>query len=169
VAERRWDFRQGEAAVPARLRYLHDGALQLAVGEGESLAEGLLSWQQAGDGAFDVQFAGQRLRAQVHVLGEQCHVFAPQGAAVLGLADPLAHAGDVHSEGGRLTAPMPGKVVSFAVKAGDKVSKGQPLAVMEAMKMEHTIAAPGDGVVAELLYAPGDQVTEGSELLRLES
>ncbi|MDH2233759.1 acetyl/propionyl/methylcrotonyl-CoA carboxylase subunit alpha [Delftia tsuruhatensis] len=169
VAERRWDFRQGEAAVPARLRYLHDGALQLAVGEGESLAEGLLSWQQAGDGAFDVQFAGQRLRAQVHMLGEQCHVFAPQGAAVLGLADPLAHAGDVHSEGGRLTAPMPGKVVSFAVKAGDKVSKGQPLAVMEAMKMEHTIAAPGDGVVAELLYAPGDQVTEGSELLRLES
>ncbi|MDR0202548.1 MAG: acetyl/propionyl/methylcrotonyl-CoA carboxylase subunit alpha [Delftia acidovorans] len=169
VAERRWDFRQGEAAVPARLRYLHDGALQLSVGEGESLAEGLLSWQQAGDGAFDVQFAGQRLRAQVHVLGEQCHVFAPQGAAVLGLADPLAHAGEVQSEGGRLTAPMPGKVVSFAVKAGDKVSKGQPLAVMEAMKMEHTIAAPGDGVVAELLYAPGDQVTEGSELLRLES
>ncbi|WP_315533215.1 acetyl/propionyl/methylcrotonyl-CoA carboxylase subunit alpha [Delftia acidovorans] len=169
VAERRWDFRQGEAAVPARLRYLHDGALQLAVGEGESLAEGLLSWQQAGDGAFDVQFAGQRLRAQVHVQGEQCHVFAPQGAAVLGLADPLAHAGEVQSEGGRLTAPMPGKVVSFAVKAGDKVSKGQPLAVMEAMKMEHTIAAPGDGVVAELLYAPGDQVTEGSELLRLES
>ncbi|MGC8015927.1 hypothetical protein ACP3V9_24405, partial [Salmonella enterica] len=87
------------------------------VGEGESLAEGLLSWQQAGDGAFDVQFAGQRLRAQVHVLGEQCHVFAPQGAAVLGLADPLAHAGEVQSEGGRLTAPMPGKVVSFAVKA----------------------------------------------------
>ncbi|SOE39647.1 acetyl/propionyl/methylcrotonyl-CoA carboxylase subunit alpha [Delftia acidovorans] len=169
VAERRWDFRQGEAAVPARLRYLHDGALQLAVGEGESLAEGLLSWQQAGDGAFDVQFAGQRLRAQVHVLGEQCHLFAPQGAAVLGLADPLAHAGEVQSEGGRLTAPMPGKVVSFVVKAGDKVSKGQPLAVMEAMKMEHTIAAPGDGVVAELLYAPGDQVTEGSELLRLES
>ncbi|MDR3013812.1 MAG: acetyl/propionyl/methylcrotonyl-CoA carboxylase subunit alpha [Delftia acidovorans] len=169
VAERRWDFLQGEAAVPARLRYLHDGALQLSVGEGESLAEGLLSWQQAGDGAFDVQFAGQRLRAQVHVLGEQCHVFAPQGAAVLGLADPLVHAGEVHSEGGRLTAPMPGKVVSFAVKAGDKVSKGQPLAVMEAMKMEHTIAAPGDGVVAELLYAPGDQVTEGSELLRLEN
>ncbi len=169
VAERRWDLRQGEAAVPARLRYLHDGALQLAVGEGESLAEGLLSWRQAGDGAFDVQFAGQRLRAQVHVLGEQCHVFAPQGAAVLGLADPLAHAGEVQAHGGRLTPPMPGKVVSFAVKAGDKVSKGQPLAVMEAMKMEHTIAAPGDGVVAELLYAPGDQVTEGSELLRLES
>jgi len=73
----------------------------------------------------------------------------------------------VHAEAGRLTAPMPGKVVSFAVKAGDTVSKGQPLAVLDAMKMEHTIAAPMDGVVAELLYAPGDQVVEGAELLRL--
>ena len=62
---------------------------------------------------------------------------------------------------------MPGKVISFAVKAGDKVGKGQALAVMEAMKMEHTIAAPTDGVVAELLYAPGDQVAEGAELLRI--
>jgi 3-methylcrotonyl-CoA carboxylase alpha subunit len=62
---------------------------------------------------------------------------------------------------------MPGKVVSFSVKAGDKVTKGQALAVMDAMKMEHTIAAPMDGVVAELLYAPGDQVTEGAELLKL--
>jgi 3-methylcrotonyl-CoA carboxylase alpha subunit len=62
---------------------------------------------------------------------------------------------------------LPGKVVSFAVKAGDKVSKGQALAVMEAMKMEHTIAAPADGVVAELMYGPGDQVAEGAELLKL--
>ncbi len=169
VAERRWDLRLGEAAVPARLRYLHDGALQLAVGEGDAACEGLLSWQAREEGALDLQFAGQRLSAQVHVLGEQIHVFTPQGAAVLGLADPLAHAGEAQSEGGRLTAPMPGKVVSFAVRAGDKVAKGQPLAVMEAMKMEHTIAAPGDGVVAELLYAPGDQVAEGAELLRIEA
>ncbi len=79
----------------------------------------------------------------------------------------LNHAGAAHADVGRLTAPMPGKVVSFAVKAGDKVTKGQALAVMEAMKMEHTIAAPLDGVVAELLYAPGDQVAEGAELLKI--
>jgi 3-methylcrotonyl-CoA carboxylase alpha subunit len=47
------------------------------------------------------------------------------------------------------------------------VRRGQTLAVMEAMKMEHTIAAPCDGVVEALLYAPGDQVVEGGELLRL--
>ena len=66
-----------------------------------------------------------------------------------------------------MTAPMPGKVVSFAVKVGDRVVKGQALAVMDAMKMEHTIAAPTDGTVAELLYTPGDQVAEGAELLKL--
>jgi 3-methylcrotonyl-CoA carboxylase alpha subunit len=62
---------------------------------------------------------------------------------------------------------MPGKVLSFAVKAGEVVRRGQTLAVLEAMKMEHTIAAPADGTVQELLFAPGDQVTEGAELLRL--
>ena len=67
------------------------------------------------------------------------------------------------------TAPMPGKVVAFLAQVGDQVKAGQPLAVMEAMKMEHTIAAPRDGTVAELLYAVGDQVAEGGELLRLAS
>ena len=95
------------------------------------------------------------------------HVFTPRGATQITAIDLLAHAGESHTEGGRLTAPMPGKILSFSVKAGDLVKKGQPLAVMEAMKMEHTIAAPADGVVEELLYAPGDQVTEGSELLKI--
>jgi 3-methylcrotonyl-CoA carboxylase alpha subunit len=58
-------------------------------------------------------------------------------------------------------------VVSFAVKAGDAVTQGQMLAVMEAMKIEHTLTAPREGVVQELLYAPGDQVAEGAELLTL--
>jgi 3-methylcrotonyl-CoA carboxylase alpha subunit len=103
----------------------------------------------------------------VHTQGETDHVFAARGAAAIVSLDLLAHAGEAEAEGGRLTAPMPGKVVSIAVKAGDRVSKGQALAVMEAMKMEHTIAAPANGTVAEVLYAPGDQVAEGAELFRL--
>jgi 3-methylcrotonyl-CoA carboxylase alpha subunit len=62
---------------------------------------------------------------------------------------------------------MPGKVIAFLAAVGDRVTEGQPLAVMEAMKMEHTIAAPRDGLIAELLYAVGDQVSEGGELLRM--
>ena len=131
--------------------------------------QGELLFTPRPDGALDLQFAGRRTRATVYVQGEEFHVFTPQGATRIGAVDPLAHAGVVAGEGGRLTAPMPGKVVSFAVQPGDQVSKGQPLAVMEAMKMEHTIAAPQDGVVAELLYAPGDQVAEGAELLKLSA
>ena len=76
-------------------------------------------------------------------------------------------AGDNAGEGGRLTAPMPGKVVALLAQPGQKVEKGAPLLILEAMKMEHTITAPHDGVVEELLYAVGDQVAEGGELLRL--
>jgi 3-methylcrotonyl-CoA carboxylase alpha subunit len=64
---------------------------------------------------------------------------------------------------------MPGKLVALHVKAGDSVTAGQLLAVMEAMKMEHAIQCPRDGVVAECLYAVGDQLGDGAELLRLQS
>lgn len=163
TVRRSFTFVQDSATIQAVLTYGRHGALQLQVGD----VAAPLHWQPQGDGLL-VEFAGARSTAQVHVTGEARHIFTPRGAAVLQLQDPLAHAGEGHSEGGRLTAPMPGKLVSFAVKAGDTVTKGQALAVIEAMKMEHTIAAPADGVVQELLYAPGDQVAEGAELIRME-
>ena len=163
VATRRMDFDYMGQPVVAKLRYLDDG-LQLKVGEHDAAPLGLTA---LANGAIDVRFGGDRQVVQVYPLGEVAHVFGTRGAAPITAVDVLSHAGETGAEGGRLTAPMPGKVVSFAVKAGDKVSKGQPLAVMEAMKMEHTIAAPADGVVQELLYAPGDQVMDGDELLRL--
>lgn len=164
TVRRSFTFVQDSATIQAVLTYGHHGTPQLQVGN----VAAPLHWQPQGDGLL-VEFAGERSTAQVHVTGEARHIFTPRGAAVLQLQDPLAHAGEGHSEGGRLTAPMPGKLVSFAVKAGDTVTKGQALAVMEAMKMEHTIAAPADGVVQELLYAPGDQVAEGAELIRMEA
>jgi 3-methylcrotonyl-CoA carboxylase alpha subunit len=162
VATRAFVFEFGGERVDAQLTYLHDGALQLKVGE----ASGPLVFAGTGD-ALTVDFAGRRVTADVYANGETDHVFTPAGATQIVSIDLLAHAGEGGGEGGRLTAPMPGKVISFAVKAGDAVKKGQALAVMEAMKMEHTIAAPADGTVAEVLYAPGDQVAEGAELLKL--
>ncbi|OYT92757.1 MAG: 3-methylcrotonyl-CoA carboxylase [Burkholderiales bacterium PBB3] len=128
-----------------------------------------LGYAATAEGALDIRLGAQRARVQVYTKGDVAHVFTAGGATQIVAIDALAHAGDTHSDVGRLTAPMPGKVVSFAVKAGDKVTKGQPLAVLDAMKMEHTIAAPVDGTVAELLFAPGDQVTDGAELLRMEA
>ncbi|WP_225785247.1 acetyl/propionyl/methylcrotonyl-CoA carboxylase subunit alpha [Xenophilus sp. Marseille-Q4582] len=153
--------------VQALLRYEGNGGLHLTVGEGDGTIAGPLLIGQFPDRRIEVEFHGARHTLDVYVHQGQAHVFAPQGATRITPVDRLAHAGDTQAEGGRLTAPMPGKVVSFAVKAGDTVAKGQALAVMEAMKMEHTIAAPADGTVQELLYAPGDQVTEGAELLKL--
>ena len=171
VATRAFGFNFHGASYTAVLSYLHDGVLQLAVGEGDDAVSGTLAWRAEAD-ALHVSFADHTARVQVFIEAqaheEVAHVFAPQGATRITVVDALAHAGDTQEAGGRLTAPMPGKVVSFAVKAGDKVKAGQPLAVMEAMKMEHTIAAPADGEVLELLYAPGDQVTEGAELLKLK-
>jgi len=166
-AARRFAFDFAGAHVKAQLTYLRGGALHLSMADpaGGEVA-GPLVFTGQGE-AIDLQFAGLRERVAVYTQGETDHVFAARGAAAIVSLDLLAHAGEGQSEGGRLTAPMPGKVISIAVKAGDAVRKGQALAVMEAMKMEHTIAAPADGTVAEVLYAPGDQVAEGAELLKL--
>ena len=76
-------------------------------------------------------------------------------------------AGDDESHGG-LTAPMNGTMVSVMISAGDTVTKDQPLVIMEAMKMEHTIRAPANGMVSVIYYAEGDMVDGGAELLAFE-
>jgi propionyl-CoA carboxylase alpha chain len=65
---------------------------------------------------------------------------------------------------GSLLAPMPGSVIATHAKAGDHVTAGQPIMVLEAMKMQHTISAPHDGVVAERPVDVGDQVPAGAVL-----
>jgi 3-methylcrotonyl-CoA carboxylase alpha subunit len=112
-----------------------------------------------------IKLDGETVRGTVVRDGEQFHVFSGGMHTVLTYKDPLAHAGQAETEGGRLTAPMPGKIVALLVEEGKAVEKGAPLLIMEAMKMEHTIAAPAKGVVEQLLYAVGDQVAEGAQLL----
>jgi 3-methylcrotonyl-CoA carboxylase alpha subunit len=63
---------------------------------------------------------------------------------------------------------MPGKVILVSVAGGDTVRKGQSLVTLEAMKMEHVLTAPFDGVVAALTVKEGEQVAEGVALVRLE-
>ena len=159
---RRFDFEFAGVVHVVQMTTLHDGTLQLDVaGASESFSFAAVTH------GVDVHLGERRQILNVYKHGAVVHIFSAQGATQVTAIDALAHAGDNLTEGGRLTAPMPGKVVSFAVKAGDKVRIGQALAVLDAMKMEHTISAPADGVVAELLYAPGDQVPEGAELLKL--
>jgi 3-methylcrotonyl-CoA carboxylase alpha subunit len=122
----------------------------------------------------DIQRDGAHLRCSVnrkkisaHVIrvGELFHVFHEGHHWQLLWRDPIAHAGEHEAEAGRLTAPMPGKIVSVLVAPNVVVEQGTPLLIMEAMKMEHTISAPSKGSIAELLYVVGDQVAEGAQLL----
>jgi 3-methylcrotonyl-CoA carboxylase alpha subunit len=162
-ARRRFDLQMGSTHHVATLERLHDGALRLAIG-----AEAWpLATRALGNDRYDITLGGERHTLSVYLLGERVAVFGAAGSQDLQEIDPIAHAGEAAGGAGRLTAPMPGKVIAFHVKPGDTVTAGQALAVMEAMKMEHTISAPRAGTVAELMYAVGDQVAEGGELLRL--
>ncbi|OWW21433.1 acetyl/propionyl/methylcrotonyl-CoA carboxylase subunit alpha [Noviherbaspirillum denitrificans] len=116
-----------------------------------------------------IKIDGATVRGTVVRDGEMFHVFTGGAHYPLHYNDPLAHAGESEAEGGRLTAPMPGKIVAVLVDKGKSVEKGAPLLIMEAMKMEHTIAAPASGTVEDLLYAVGDQVAEGAQLLAFKA
>ncbi|KRB94072.1 acetyl/propionyl/methylcrotonyl-CoA carboxylase subunit alpha [Noviherbaspirillum sp. Root189] len=116
-----------------------------------------------------IKVDGTAVRGTVVRAADVFHVFTGGAHYVLNYNDPLAHAGEAEAEGGRLTAPMPGKIVALLVDKGKTVEKGTPLLIMEAMKMEHTIAAPANGTVEELLYAVGDQVAEGAQLLAFKA
>jgi 3-methylcrotonyl-CoA carboxylase alpha subunit len=84
------------------------------------------------------------------------------------LFDPFAVDLDAAAgSGGVIKAPMHGKLIALFVAAGDAVVKGQRLAIVEAMKMEHVLTAPRDGTVSEIGAAPGAQVAEGAKVVVL--
>ncbi|MGN4107028.1 acetyl/propionyl/methylcrotonyl-CoA carboxylase subunit alpha [Burkholderia gladioli] len=162
-----WQLPERDTALAVRYEHGAHGGASLAIGEDEALA---FNWA-AGATPLDlvVTIGGERGAGRVVADGDNFHVFVDGTAESFVWENPLAHAGDAEHGGGRLTAPMPGKVIAVLVEAGQKVEAGAPLIVMEAMKMEHTIGAPSAGVVAEVLYAVGDQVADGAQLITLET
>ncbi|AEG48989.1 Methylcrotonoyl-CoA carboxylase [Sphingobium chlorophenolicum L-1] len=81
---------------------------------------------------------------------------------------PPVKAGGAAASDGAILSPMPGRIIAVAVAKGDKVAKGQKLVTLEAMKMEHSLVAPFDGLVAELDASEGGQVSEGTLLVLVE-
>lgn len=104
----------------------------------------------------------------VAVAGSLVTVFDHYGL-VVEVVDPLDQAAGAAGDGNLIEAPMPGLVKAVDAVPGQAVAQGDRLAVLEAMKMEHSLLAARDGVVAEVLAATGDQVEAGAALIRLEA
>jgi 3-methylcrotonyl-CoA carboxylase alpha subunit len=156
-------FHDGDREVAVMVRYRPEG-YQLGLPGGEVEARGRLG----ASGELLAELDGHRVRATVVRDGHEINVLTGPRAYRLVLHDPLTVGAAAEAGGGRLTAPMPGRVAEVHVKPGARVARGAPLLVLEAMKMEHTIAAPADGRVTEIHYGTGDLVEEGAELLALE-
>jgi 3-methylcrotonyl-CoA carboxylase alpha subunit len=101
--------------------------------------------------------------------GERRQVFFEGRVWSLALVDRLHVGGEGEEVLGGLKAPMPGKVIALIATAGASVEKGAPLLVLEAMKMEHTIHAPRAGMLKGFHVAPGDQVSDGADLVDFEA
>ena len=159
---------------PPALRRFSVGDAELAVGyrlgrapqftvDGDALPVTLL---HARPEAVELVVDGVRRRFDVrryHSRGrgvsprDSVHVDSALGSAVFRTVDRFPDK-DAHRPSGSLVAPMPGTVVKVLAAPGDRVAKGDPVVVIEAMKMEHTIGAAGDGTVAEVLVEVGRQV-----------
>ena len=149
----------------------HDVAVRRAcagwraiVGSGATAAE-IAATIHPRDGRLVIVAGAAEFTATVVATGDDRHVFCGGRHCRLRLVDPLAHAGEEEVHGGHLTAPMAGTVVAVAVKAGDRVAKGAPLMILEAMKMEHAITAPAAGIVTAVNFGVGDRVKEGADLV----
>ncbi len=157
-------FRCGDETIEAAA-VAESGGWRLTLGGREYRAQAA----RGAAGALAVSLDGVRTNAVLFEHAGELFVAVDGASWRLAEIDPLAAPEQAHEAGGRLSAPMPGRVVQLFVAAGDAVRRGQPLLVIEAMKMEHTIAAPRDGIVERLRYAVGDPVEEGAELVALAS
>ncbi|MER8882751.1 acetyl/propionyl/methylcrotonyl-CoA carboxylase subunit alpha [Mesorhizobium sp. M0816] len=146
---RRMLLKFGEQEIVTRVSVRPDGRFEVAL-----------------DAPYD-SVNSHDLRAAPRLARWPGHVTVFDGAIGYGFAvpDPLARADEAAAASGSLRAPMPGLVKLVRAARGESVIKGQPLLILEAMKMEHTIAAPHDGVIAEIA-AEGAQVTDGTVLVR---
>ncbi|MFI5624554.1 biotin carboxylase N-terminal domain-containing protein [Nocardioides sp. NPDC051685] len=141
----------------------------------------IVEWYGTRDGyridGFDVIDAGQdgvvlekdglRTTYEISVEGDRIDVDSAFGHTALRkrprFTDPATQ-----TQPGSLLAPMPGSVVNVLAEAGSSVTEGQPLLVLEAMKMQHTVSAPTDGVLTQINVTPGTQVAAGEVLAVVE-
>ena len=160
-AARNLRFRLGDRSREIRVGYQRDG-YSLTLDDRRVLARGELLNPR---GPLRVELDGRRMDASCIVAGERRHVFLNGRAWPLARVDPLQFNAEGGGAEGGLLAPMPGTVIALLAQPGTRVAKGTPLLILEAMKMEHTVAAPAAGTINGFRFGVGDQVGDGAELV----
>jgi len=150
-------LRDGETLVAVRAEPGPEGATRLVLPGGEALLR---------DG--DLVLEGLVVRARVVQCGSGLTVILAGQNWPLAVVDPLTPPSAEDDGGGKIIAPMPGRVVSVAVAVGQVVARGDVLLVLEAMKVQMRLPAPRDGIIAAVNAAAGDLVEDGMELVVLE-
>jgi biotin carboxyl carrier protein len=125
------------------------------------------SLRPAGDG-YELTLEDRTEPMWIVVDADRIHLHAFGRSWTATLVDPVERAGPGAASGDVTLAPMPGTVVAMAVSAGDAVAKGQPLVVIESMKMQSELVAERDGVVRAVMLAVGDTFDRGAPLVALE-
>ena len=120
---------------------------------------------RAPDGELLAELDQKRVRYSVFRHDETLILWCGDARFELIVRNPDRRAAAQPQARGELTAPMPGKIVAVYVTPGAEVKRGEPLLVLEAMKMEHTVAAPSDGTVAAIRFRESERVSEGDQLL----
>ncbi len=158
------DFRLLDGEHTVTLRAHLGAALHLDLPDGPAVMSGE-AWT-----ADEVRFVldGRAVRATVLLDGEALAVVLDGATHELRHIDPRAASGTGEGGGGRVLAPMPGRVLSVAVAPGDMVARGAVLLVLEAMKVQMRITAPADGTVTAVGARVGELVEDGAELVTLE-
>jgi 3-methylcrotonyl-CoA carboxylase alpha subunit len=160
AAARSLSFKDGDTLIDIRVDYRAD-QWALSLGGSTTLARG----RKLDGDRFAVELDDRRLIASLVAVAERRTVFLQGGTYTLLRDDPLHRVDAGDSQGGGLTAPMPGKVVALLAQPGQRVEKGAPLLILEAMKMEHTITAPTAGTLQAFCFAVGEQVGDGAALV----
>jgi 3-methylcrotonyl-CoA carboxylase alpha subunit len=127
----------------------------------------VLAGAQTGRDTVAARIGDRRQQARFNIAGAHVYLWLEAEGYDFVIDDPRTHEFSATAAVGGLTTPLPGAVVSVPVTVGSKVSAGDVLMVIEAMKMEHAITAPHAGTVKAIHFARGDRVPEGSELLEL--
>jgi propionyl-CoA carboxylase alpha chain len=151
----------GERETEIRYRARRDGAFEFQDGA----TARVFSWA---DRSIDVEIDGRRQTSRVTRTADRLIVQSPRGDIDFLMVPRFTLPGSDAASGG-LVAPMPGKVIEVRVAVGDRVTAGQTLILLEAMKMEHPMRAATDGIVVEIRVEAGEQVESETLLLVIES